>query len=91
MSEALAVELQPLGIRVTVVESGCLPTAFINTRSFAISARKINDYRDTSGALRGVGADMNHAQRDDPSELADALLQLIDTPNPPLRLTLRDA
>jgi len=34
---------------------------------------------------------MNHAQRDDPSELADALLQLIDTPNPPLRLTLRDA
>jgi NAD(P)-dependent dehydrogenase (short-subunit alcohol dehydrogenase family) len=55
LSEALAAELQPFGIRVTVVESGCLPAAFINTRSFAISARKINDYRDTSGAFVGSG------------------------------------
>lgn len=91
LSEALATELQPLGIHVTVVECGYLPAAFIDTRSLAISARKINDYRDASGALRGAGADINQAQRADPATLADALLQLIDIANPPLRFPLRDA
>jgi NAD(P)-dependent dehydrogenase (short-subunit alcohol dehydrogenase family) len=91
LSEALAVELQPLGIHVTVAKCGYFPATFIDTRSLTISARTIDDYRDTSGALRGAGADMNRAHRGDPAKLADALLQLIDTPSPPLRLLLRDA
>lgn len=90
LSEALAAELQSLGIHVTVAECGYFPAAFIDTRSLA-SARSIDDYRDTSGALRRAGAGMNRAQRGDPAKLADALLQLIVTPNPPLRLPLRDA
>jgi NAD(P)-dependent dehydrogenase (short-subunit alcohol dehydrogenase family) len=90
LSEALAAELQPLGIHVTVVECGYFPAPVIDTRSLA-SARTIDDYRDTSGALHGAEADMTRTQRSDPAKLVDVLLRLIDTPNPPLRLPLRDA
>lgn len=88
LSEALAAELQPLGVHITVVECGYSP-AFTDTTSLPSSARRIDDYRDTSSSLGG--ADVNRAQRGDPAKLADALLQLIDIPNPPLRLLLADA
>jgi NAD(P)-dependent dehydrogenase (short-subunit alcohol dehydrogenase family) len=90
LSEALAAELQPLGIHVTVVECGYFPAAVTDTRCLS-SARTIDDYRDTSGALRGAEGDLNRAQHIDPSKLVDVLLQLIDTPNPPLRLPLLNA
>jgi NADP-dependent 3-hydroxy acid dehydrogenase YdfG len=89
LSEALAAELEPLGIRVTLVESGYFPDACIDTESLAISARTIDDYRDASGALCGVEDDTHRVQHDDPVELADALLQLIDMPKPPLRFRSR--
>jgi NAD(P)-dependent dehydrogenase (short-subunit alcohol dehydrogenase family) len=90
ISKALAAELQPLGIHVTVVECGYSPAAVIDTRSLA-SVRTIDDYRDASGSLRGAETGMNRAQRSDPVKLVDGLLQLIVTPDPPLRLPLRNA
>jgi NAD(P)-dependent dehydrogenase (short-subunit alcohol dehydrogenase family) len=93
LSEALAVELQPLGIHVTVVEPGYFRTAFLDAKSLdagslAVSARTIEDYRETSGALRAAVAGLSHTQPGDPAKLADALIQLIDEPNPPVRLPL---
>ena len=88
LSEALAVELQPLGIHVTVVEPGYFRTASLDARSLAVSARIIEDYRETSGALRAAVAGSSHAQLGDPAKLADALIRLIDEPNPPTRLPL---
>jgi len=86
LSEALAVELQPLGIHVTMVEPGYFRTAFLDARSLAVSARAIEDYRETAAALGAAGAGSNHAQLGDPAKLADALIKLIDEPNPPIRL-----
>jgi NAD(P)-dependent dehydrogenase (short-subunit alcohol dehydrogenase family) len=87
LSEALAVELRPLGIHVTVVEPGYFGAALIDTKS--VSARTIADYRDTSGALRMGFDDSCRARPSDPAKLADALIKLINEPNPPVRLHLR--
>lgn len=88
LSEALAVELQPLGIHVTVVEPGYFRTACLDASSLAVSARTIADYRKTSAELRAAVAGSKHAQPGDPAKLADALIKLIDEPNPPIRLPL---
>ncbi len=93
LSEALAVELQPLGIHVTVVEPGYFRTAILDekslgAKSLAVSARTIEDYRETSGALRAAAAGWSHAQPGDPAKLAEVLIKLIDEPNPPIRLPL---
>ena len=90
LSEALAVELQPLGIHVTALEPGDFRTAFLDEKSLdasslAVSARTIEDYRETSGALRAAVAGSGHAQPGDPAKLADALIKLIEEPNPPIR------
>jgi NADP-dependent 3-hydroxy acid dehydrogenase YdfG len=84
LSEALAAELETLGIRVTVVEPGDFCTAVRDTRSLAVSAHKIADYREPSGALRFAAVDMNCAQRGDPTKLADVLIELIHASNAPL-------
>jgi NAD(P)-dependent dehydrogenase (short-subunit alcohol dehydrogenase family) len=88
LSEALAQELQPLGIHVTAVEPGYFRTDFLDSKSLSVSPRIIDDYRETSGAMRNFAADANHAQPGDPNKLAGVLLDLIETPNPPVRLPL---
>lgn len=86
LSEAFAVELQPLGIHVTVVEPDYFHTALLDATSFAASARHIVDYRETSGALRTDVDGSSRLPHGDPAKLADAIVQLIDEPNPPIRL-----
>lgn len=88
LSEALAQELQPLGIRVTVVEPGFFRTDFLDSSSLSRTAREIEDYDETVGAMRRFAAGANHAQPGDPVKLAKAVLALVNAPNPPRRLPL---
>ena len=88
LSEALAIELRPLGIHVTAVEPGYFRMALLDSKSFAVSARTIDDYQEPFGALRAARAGSNPAQPADPAELADLVLKLIDERNPPVRLPL---
>ena len=88
ISEALAGELAPLGIRVTVVEPGFFRTDFLDESSLSRTAHEIEDYRDSVGRTRAHAADANHGQRGDPSKLAQAFIKLVDARNPPLRLPL---
>jgi NAD(P)-dependent dehydrogenase (short-subunit alcohol dehydrogenase family) len=88
LSEALAFELQPLGIHVTAVQPEFFRTDVLDAHSLATSPRTIADYRDTSGAMRAFAAGANTAQPGDPARLADSLLEFIGTPNPPARLPL---
>lgn len=88
LTEALAQELQPLGIYATVVEPGAFRTDFLDAKSLSVSPRSIEDYRATSGAMRSFAAGINHAQQGDPAKLAQVLIDFLDAPNPPVRLPL---
>jgi NAD(P)-dependent dehydrogenase (short-subunit alcohol dehydrogenase family) len=88
ISEALAGEVGPLGIKVTVVEPGFFRTDFLNESSLSRTAQQIEDYRDSVGKTRAHAADVNGGQRGDPRKLASAFIALVSAKNPPLRLPL---
>lgn len=88
LTEALAIELAPLGIHVTVVEPGFFRTDFLDEQSLVKTAQQIDDYAATVGATRSFAARVNHAQPGDPRKLATAILALVNAPTPPLRLPL---
>jgi NAD(P)-dependent dehydrogenase (short-subunit alcohol dehydrogenase family) len=88
ISEALAGEVGPLGIKVTVVEPGFFRTNFLDETSLSQTAQQIDDYRDSVGKTRTHAADANGGQRGDPRKLAQAFIALVNAKNPPLRLPL---
>jgi NAD(P)-dependent dehydrogenase (short-subunit alcohol dehydrogenase family) len=88
ITEALAGEVAPLGIKVTVVEPGFFRTDFLDESSLVRTALEIDDYRDSVGMTRAHAAHVNGDQRGDPRKLAQAFLQLVNAKSPPLRLPL---
>lgn len=88
LSEALFHELKPLNIKVTVVEPGYFRTDFLDRQSLSSTGRQIDDYAPTVGEMRKFAAQVNHRQPGNPQKLAEAIIQLSQTPVPPLRLPL---
>jgi NAD(P)-dependent dehydrogenase (short-subunit alcohol dehydrogenase family) len=88
ITEAMHDELKPLGIHATVVEPGYFRTDFLDGSSLVVAPDVIDDYDETSGAVRRIATQMNHNQPGDPKKLAAAMVTLVDAPNPPLRLPL---
>jgi NAD(P)-dependent dehydrogenase (short-subunit alcohol dehydrogenase family) len=88
ITEALHAELKPLGIHATVVEPGYFRTDFLDASSLVVAPDVIDDYDETSGAVRRKAVQMNHNQPGDPIKLAAAMVTLVEASNPPLRLPL---
>jgi NAD(P)-dependent dehydrogenase (short-subunit alcohol dehydrogenase family) len=88
LSEALAEEVRPLGIHVTVVEPGYFRTDFLDASSLSVSPAEIADYAGTAGRVRHVAAGLSHAQPGDPQRLAEVLADFVNEPEPPVRLPL---
>ena len=86
LSEALAAELAPLGVKVTVVEPGYFRTDFLDARSLTVSPTRIADYAGSAGATRERAVEVSHAQPGDPAKLAKALVKLAALPEPPFRM-----
>lgn len=87
MSEALAGEVAPLGIRVTIVEPEPFRTKFAG-EGFGIALRKIEDYQPTAGIFRERIKGVDGKQEGDPHKAAQAIIQVVNSENPPLRLPL---
>ena len=83
-SEALAWEVAPLGIRVTLVEPASYATGW---RDATQHATPIDDYADLHQAAAQAISD-KLAARHDPAAAATALLDVVDAPDPPLRVFL---
>ena len=88
ITEALAQELAPLGVRATVVEPGYFRTEFLDGSSLQRAGRTIADYADTVGQLRERATALNKQQPGDPERLARALVELVAAEDPPVRLPL---
>jgi NAD(P)-dependent dehydrogenase (short-subunit alcohol dehydrogenase family) len=85
-SEALAKEVAPLGIHVTIVEPGAFRTAFNGT--LVAPHQAIEDYAATSGQMLQWLQQMDGQQPGDPRKAATAMIQAVNCANPPLRLVL---
>lgn len=89
-SEALAGEVAPLGIRVTLVEPGPFRTDFLG-RSLGW-ARPIEDYADgPAGALRDRFSKGHGQQPGDPALACQAIIGVVRDGSAPLRLPLGQA
>lgn len=87
LSEALAIEVAPLGIKLTIVEPGPFRTNFAGS-SFRQAAKIIDDYGPTAGAFRERMRQVDGRQEGDPAKAARAIIDITDLDKPPLRLPL---
>lgn len=86
-SEALAAEMKPLGVHVTVVEPGPFRTDFLG-RSGKLAARELPEYTDTAGKARTYLKTQSGKQPGDPQKAIEALITVVDCPEPPVHLIL---
>jgi NAD(P)-dependent dehydrogenase (short-subunit alcohol dehydrogenase family) len=87
MSEALAQEVAPLGIKLTIVEPGPFRTAFAGS-GFKLAHREIADYQPTAGVFRERIKGVDGKQEGDPAKAAKAIIDITNLAQPPLRLPL---
>lgn len=87
ISSALQKEVEPLGIRVMVVEPGAFRTNF-SGRSLKQTGVQIDDYASTAG-LRRIENDHSHGtQCGDPDSGAKLVIEAIRSQNAPFKLIL---
>jgi NAD(P)-dependent dehydrogenase (short-subunit alcohol dehydrogenase family) len=88
LSEALADELRPLGVRVTIVEPGMFRTGHLGPGSLHTAANVIEDYAETSGRARTAASRFEGREAGDPARAAEAIYQVTRAAEPPTRLVL---
>jgi NAD(P)-dependent dehydrogenase (short-subunit alcohol dehydrogenase family) len=86
-SEVLALDIQELGIKVTVVGPSGFRTGFLSKESLVTTESRISDYQ-TVLKTRARYAAMNGNQDGDPEKAAALFIQLAENPEPPLHLWL---
>ncbi|BCL37265.1 hypothetical protein NSMS1_37120 [Nostoc sp. MS1] len=86
-SEALAKEVESLGVKVTLIEPGAFRTDF-NGRSLATAKQSIDAYAPMINASLQWFKQMDGKQPGNPQAAAQAIIQALESPDPPMRLAL---
>jgi short-subunit dehydrogenase len=86
-SEALAIEVAALGIKLTIVEPGPFRTNFAGS-SFKQADKVIEDYNPTAGVFRERMKQVNGKQEGDPIKASQAIFDISKLNTPPLRMPL---
>ena len=87
LSESLAQEVGPLGIKVVIVEPGPFRTNWAGP-SIKQSAIRLPDYEPTAGARRAQTEARSGKQPGDPVRAAEAIIAAVEASEPPLHLVL---
>lgn len=87
LTEALAKEVAPFGIKVSAIEPGAFRTDW-GTRSMKETATPIADYAATVGARRERIKAFADKLPGDPAKVAAAVLRITELDDPPLHLLL---
>lgn len=87
LSEALAAEVAPHGIKVLIVEPGSFRTGFAGGGALRQSAA-LAAYEETVGPVRSNLPDSDGKQEGDPDKAAAAILTALASQDTPLRLPL---
>lgn len=85
LSDALAAELAPLDIKLTLIEPGYLKTGFL---SHLVFAEPTADYDPTVRTVQSSLGGLPPEAFIDPARVAAAVLAAVDAARPPLRLAL---
>lgn len=88
LSQSLAQEVAPLGLRVTAIAPGGFRTDFLSDHSIRRSAAGTDAYARTVGAALAHLDAVAGRQLGDPARAATAILAAVDADAPPLRLLL---
>ncbi|MGL5164881.1 MAG: oxidoreductase [Afipia sp.] len=88
MSYSLAQEVAPFGIWVTVVNPGSFRTEFLSRRSVVRTQKSIDDYAATSGRAVDGLLTRSGQQLGDPDRGAAAIIEAVESDEPPLNLVL---
>jgi NAD(P)-dependent dehydrogenase (short-subunit alcohol dehydrogenase family) len=83
--ESLTSEVAPFGIRTMLVEPGFFRTELLSPESTKYAEFSIEDYAERTEQTVTAWKSMNGQQGGDPAKLADALVILADSEQPPLR------
>ena len=86
VTEALAAEVRPLGVKVTAIEPGAFRTDWAS-RSMKESGTPIADYADVAARKDLIKQFADHLPGD-PRKVAEAVLTVTKLDDPPLRLLL---
>jgi len=86
ISEALAAEVAPFGVKVLIVEPGAFRTEFGGGRMHR--SRTIDAYAVSTGGTREAVENMDGTQPGDPAKAAAAIVRAVGSDDAPLRLAL---
>jgi NAD(P)-dependent dehydrogenase (short-subunit alcohol dehydrogenase family) len=87
ISEAVGKEVRQFGVHVTAVAPGSFRTDWAG-RSMVRSERSIADYDSLFDPIRDTRTQRSGKQPGDPAKAAQAILALVDSPEPPAHLLL---
>jgi len=88
LSAGLALEVAPLGIKVTAVAPGAFRTDFLSSHSIRKSGAADAAYAETIGRSGAAFDAAAGRQAGDPARAAQAIIALVQSANPPLHLLL---
>ncbi|QND53743.1 SDR family NAD(P)-dependent oxidoreductase [Phyllobacterium sp. 628] len=88
LSSALALEIAPLGIKITAVAPGAFRTDFLSSHSIRKSDAEDAAYAETIGRSSAAFDSAGGLQLGNPDLAAQAIINVVRSDNPPLHLLL---